>query len=631
MTVFVYCLSTLGAGLLVLSIVSASFSKVNDKNYVDRPISIFIATAFLTGLAILSALLTFAGLLGQIRIIPLLIMLLPGLLAIVNRYSLFSLFLCRFKSALKQVFSLPKKWLVVVIALCLLIIGCGLGAWMLPPIGDAAAFYMLYAKLIAASGTLEPMESMYNFSTIGLPIELHYASLILLSDVNAAKLFMLPVALSVCVFLNGIVRLCGGGKIALILSSCLLFSSYTFYYYSFDGKVDLVAAAFGLAAVYLLLQAYQNQLSYKLLALSGWFVGLATMAKFSYIPVLVSSMMFLILFLVSSKHMRQNNPSSVFRVISIDIFKMCCLFAILGVIAWIPQLIKNWMLFDAPLAPFFGLTDKNWLNQEWFNQEVTRRILLTYPFALVYGRYPMQGGGLSFLFIAFLPFLFWLNTKSCNRTLLFAVTFSGLVSLAVWMLIRPSVIAPRYILATLLLFVPVLAIAVEHALKKINNSKLVEHTVVAATLLAILISFWHLLPVPSALLSKIRGNDQVCSLAPAECRILQHLNSISLPGERIFIASYYPYWLKASLLKCRETGKEKDSFLRAKDPIEWLKVNGFNYIFIDATVDNKSAEYFDKNIEEVILLDKQDKKLYLYEIKNPLILDNQCVPNKSGS
>jgi hypothetical protein len=201
------------------------------------------------------------------------------------------------------------------------------------------------------------------------------------------------------------------------------------------------------------------------------------------------------LFLVSSNHMRQNNPSSVFRVISIDIFKMCCLFAILGVIAWIPQLIKNWMLFDAPLAPFFGLTDKNWLNQEWFNQEVTRRILMTYPFALVSGRYPMQGGGLSFLFIAFLPFLFWLNTKSCNRTLLFAVTFSGLVSLAVWMLIRPSVIAPRYILATLLLFVPVLAIAVEHALKKINNSKLVEHTVVAATLLAILISFWHPCPL----------------------------------------------------------------------------------------------------------------------------------------
>lgn len=628
--VVLYSLACLGTGQLLISMLRGFFRERQQTGLASTE----IASAFLTGLAILSAALTMLGLMSWIKTWPIMLSLLPGLVGfIVHRATAISWFRNLWQGFLHTL-HLPLQWLAVVLATTLLVVACALGAWTLQPIGDAAAFYMAYPKIIAATGLLEPMAGpMYFFSAIGLSIELHYAALMVLADANAAKLLMFPVALCTLAMLNAIVRACGGRKLACTVSAAMLFSSYTFYFYSFDGKVDLVAAAFGLAAVYWFLQGSLTHLSKTYLVLAGWFAGLATMAKFSYIPTLGICMLTLIIWYLATSRHRQYPLRPVHQSIC-TFLKLSFNLAGAAVIAWIPQLIKNGVLFAAPFAPFWGLPDKGWLDQTWFSPEVTQKILLTYPLALVYGRYPMQGGGLSFLFIAFLPFLYWLKGKIDWQKSLTAITLSALAALIVWMALRPSVIAPRYILATLLLFIPILAIAVETAMEQAHRSQLLQTAVSVTMLSAIAVSFWHLLPVPAALVSHFRHENTECLLASHECPLQKNLNALAHAGERVFIASYYPYWLDVPLLTCRDTNAELQALRNAAQPLPWLVTHGFHYVFIDTTVDKKLATdlqaVLTHNSDDVTLLGSQDTNLFLYKIKSAAVANNLCIADHVG-
>lgn len=628
--VVLYSLACLGTGQLLISMLRGHFRERQQTSLASTG----IASDFLTGLATLSTVLTMLGLMGWIKTWPVMLSLFPGLFGFIIHHITVISWLRSLWQGFLHTLHLPLQWLLVALTTTLLVLACALGAWTLQPIGDAAAFYMAYPKIIAATGLLEPMPGpMYLFSTIGLSIELHYAALMVLADANAAKLLMFPVALCTLAMLNAIVRACGGRTLACLVSAAMLFSSYTFYFYSFDGKVDIVAAAFGLAAVYWLLQALITNLSKTYLMLAGWFAGLATMAKFSYIPTLGICMLTLIIWHLATRQ-RQHPLRPVHQSVS-TFLKLSFILAGVAVIAWIPQLIKNGALFAAPFAPFLGMPDKGWLDQTWFSPEVTHRILLSYPFALVYGRYPMQGGGLSFLFIAFLPFLYWLRSKiDWQKSLTAAITLSAIAALIVWMALRPSVIAPRYILATLLLFIPILAIAVETAMEQAHRSQLLQAAVCATMLSAIAVSFWHLLPVPAALASHLRHQNTECLLASQECPLQQKLNTIAQAGERVFIDSYYPYWLDVPLLTCRDTSEEQQALRNSPQPLAWLAAHGFHYVFIDTTVDKKLATNLQtlmaNNPGDLSLIDSQGTNLFLYKINSATTVNNRCVADSAG-
>ena len=70
------------------------------------------------------------------------------------------------------------------------------------------------------------------------------------------------------------------------------------------------------------------------------------------------------------------------------------------------------------------------------------------------------------------------------------VTVAAFAGVAAWMVMWPSVIAPRYILATLLLFVPILAIAAEDVLTTMNVPRMLQMGTTAAVMLAIAASFY---------------------------------------------------------------------------------------------------------------------------------------------
>lgn len=547
-----------------------------------------LATQFLAGVVAFNAVLTVLGLLGWLRPFPVGVVQAMGWLALVGlRPAGNSLW-----GALRVTFDEFRglNWpLRILGAVLVLFFSClGVAALFTPPTGDAEAFYMAYANILASTGVLEPMRGTYRvFSSIGLPAELHFATLIWWQGTPAAKLFVWPVALASGVFLAGIVGRCGGGTIARWVSWVILVSSSSFTLYVYDGKVDLFGAAFALAALYWLLQSSPQDDRRGAMAWAGLMAGSATVAKFSYVVTLGVAM----LVLLAWQHRRTPSVNGKF-----DAPGFCRAGLVLGAwaaIAWLPQCLKNGVFYGAPLAPFLGMGETgSWLNQVWHSPEITRHILLTYPYALVFGQYPMQGGGVSPLLLA-LPPLAWLLLRREGDGTLTAVTVAALLSTIAWMLVRPSVLAPRYILATLLLFAPLAALAAEAALT--DRRWWLRIGTAALLVLALKGAIVHVQPGAIALLQWASGRGERCLQASPSCKPLSALATEGGPGERVMLAGYYGYWMRSDQLQCRDGPTEQAQVKRATDLMAALQAGGFRY----AAIERSSHGWLERRLLEV--------------------------------
>lgn len=463
-------------------------------------------------------------------------------------------------------------------------------AWLKPPFGDAEAFYMTYARVIAATGRIEPMPGLYaTFSSIGMIGEPQLAALIAISGVPAAKLFVWILAAAAAAILHAIGRTAGLGNRGSLLLLAMLFTTTAFTHHIWDGKVDLFAAALGLLAVYWAFAARTTALAKTALAVTGLAAGFAVVAKFSYAISLAPALLVLLLW------PREGNMTARARIVVIG------LVGLWAIVATVPHLVKNAVMFAAPLAPFIGgAADQNWLQQVWFAPEVIRRIVATYPLALTFGRYPMQGGNLTFLWLAFLPLLWWLPRPARLRdSLLFQLCLAGLAGTLVWMALRPSIIAPRYLLAVLLLFYPLAARAAEHVLDRENAPRWLSGAIAGVTFAALAIFSYPLLPIAADSARQLLGRDTgQCALASTHCPPLLQLNAEAAPGDRVYVLSYYTYWMRDDLLQCRDRGTESKSILLLGGPgLTWnaLLNGGFDWLVVDrASHARDYAALFDK-------------------------------------
>lgn len=448
-------------------------------------------------------------------------------------------------------------------------------AWIKPPFGDAEAFYMTYARVIAATGHIEPMPGLYEtFSSIGMVGEPQFAALIAISGVPAAKLFVWFLAAATAAMLLAIGRMAGLEQRDSLILLVLLATTTAYTHHIWDGKVDLFAAALGLLAIYGVL-ASRGMTSMAALAMAGVAAGFAVVAKFSYAISLAPAVLVLLLW------PRMRNTVEPRPVTRIFIVGTC------AALATIPHLIKNAIMFDAPLAPFIGgAADQNWLQQVWFAPDVIRRIIATYPFALAFGRYPMQGGNLSFLLIAFLPLLWWLaRPQKLRESLLFQLCVAGFIGTLVWIALRPSIIAPRYLLAVLLLFYPLLARAAGLASNPGGNNRLLAAAIPAICAAALAIFSYPLLPITAQSARQFAGHSPApCALASEHCEPLLELNRQAASGTRVYALSYYLYWMRDDLLQCRDRGTESKMIQLLGGPgltWRWLLDHGFEWVVVD--------------------------------------------------
>jgi hypothetical protein len=487
----------------------------------------------------------------------------------------------------------------VIIGACLFLLALfGIGAFLSPPKGDAEAFYMTYPKIIAASERIIPMATpgYWSFSQVGLMGEMHFAALMQLSGVQAAKLFVWPISVAAALMLMGVAAESGVGRTGQWFAVIMLLTSSAFTTHITNGKVDLFAAALGISAFYWGLKASSCQWRKSALAVTGLFTGFAVVAKLPYIVALAPS----VLLLVMARHyLAETRPKG--RTL-LSLLAVAGQLSLWFTIAVIPHMIKNEVFFQAPLTPLIGPPELTWLTeQSWLSPEETRRVVLTYPYALVFGRYGMQEGRLSFLLLVFI--LLAVNLPRAKlmwrHSALAQITIAALLGTVIWVFLKPSVFAPRYMLATLLMFIPLAAGAAEYSYQSEKTNRWLWIGIIALLILALgTTTHRPLTKWPSHLIRYAKGEFSECELASKYCNRLKTVNQVAMPGARIYFAGYYSFWLRPDLLQCCQT--PRDGSLRGSSETmkaKWAHLfdRGFEYLVIDKLTHRSALEFIDKS------------------------------------
>jgi hypothetical protein len=582
----VYILANMGSSHLFLRVFSKSLAK-------DLPLSI----QFALGAALLSTLWLFLGLGGGLKSIILwpiiLILALPAIWRICNFLKTqtgFSL-----KHRLRESYKNPFYFLLLVGAVGLV---CWFGflAYIRPPTEDAAAFYLVYPKVIAATGKLIAMPGLYNtFSTIGLNGELHFAILMVIGSSIAAKLFAWVVGIGILFLLRDITRQVGGEMVAQVTAVIMLLTSITFCAYLSDGKTDLFSTFLGLASLYAILLIPRISSSRLLLIMvSGMLTGFAMVAKFSYIIAFFpATILLLILQEIYSK--AEEEAAVKYK----SVLRSLILFGIGVFIGLFPHLLKNGILFGNPLVPFFGL-QYSWTDQSnWYSWKDTLWIVATYPAALVFGIYPLMGGNISVLWLAaFGLILFVPKGKLLLRNPVMQLTLSGCIGLLCWIATKASVFVPRYFLTTLIMLIPLPAIAVEYAWQHEVRPRLVSFSFFLFTAAIIIItpmeSNTGLLNALIAVNYKnMRHNTAECAIETPDffpyCDGFSDLNKKAEKGDRLFVVGYYTYWLRPDLLLCINDASDF-TLLENSSPEEiWSAIydQGFKHVAVQKMTHKK--------------------------------------------
>jgi len=557
--------------------------------------SALLATAFLLGQTGLVAVWTGLGLLAlfslnTIRVI-LIIYFLGGLIFAwpLYRTTLISLW------TKVQIFRNESVIWKIILLLVLILIGLeGIAAFVAPPVGDAEAFYLPIAKVLAASENLVPLIGYESFSQVGLFGEIHFAALISLSSLEAAKMFVWFTALATAMILMGLGSQIGLKHRGQLLVLAMLFTSSTFYYYISDGKVDLFAAALGLVAYYWALQ-FENIENNNIIALIGLFAGMSVIAKLSYLLVILPSVFIIIFwrYFATANHERSIKK----KIISFIMIGMR--FAFWFALASLPNIIKNTALFSQPFAPFLMLdgSANTWLDQTWFSPGVTRHILLTYPFALIFGQYPMQGGGLSPILLILLPFILFLpKSNFLPHSKSFQLGVAALAGIILWNMFRASAFAPRYILATLLLFVPIIACAAETYLHFESKPRWLSAMLLFCIVSMLLLNFVERRNYVAPRWEAYVVKGEITCISP-NCIVWRKANKVAKPGDRIFLADYYRFWLRSDLLQCIASPSEVGLALSTPPEERWgsLFELGIQYVIVNEETHSNIAKLLDLN------------------------------------
>ncbi|MBC7419431.1 MAG: hypothetical protein H7328_01770 [Bdellovibrio sp.] len=525
--------------------------------------------AFYLGIGFWYAVATALGLLGYFTWQIVLIIAVVVLLAATK--SLVKLLSESFRIIKAETFSLRQtSWLWrILLASAFLLLFAGLGGIGNTALEDGAAFYLPIAKMMAYSGWLEKLPGYEGFSAVGLIGELQMASVFLFNAEEAGRLFswfcFTPMFLLMFDFAK---KLKLSSQATIILLICV-FSSSAIFFITGGGKIDLFGAAFGLIGLYLLFFEKEHWVASILL-------GLACVAKLSllipFFPIILMGLAYQSL---------QQSKTSFFKAF---IFKNVTLGSIVF-LTLIPHLIKNYVFFANPLAPFYG-SSFGW-ETTWYTLQTTQRIILTYPLVWFYGSYWAQLGVLSLPILMFLPFYFSRKSFDVKNWLaqdyFLASLFTGMIF---WLCIRPSFVAPRYILAVLLSFAPFAAAGFD---RWKNRNIIFPKKLMFATILMIVWSMHSLERMQRYGASLIRsyyyvsGQWPYCARDAYHCYIVDVLNKVVPPGQRILQLTYFTYWLRGDLLQTmRQTEEFKFPPAPLKEEIwKMFYEHDFNYVYLD--------------------------------------------------
>jgi len=585
-----YTFSCLCAGTVLMNL----FARFSGPIKNISPLN-FVLTSFLLGSGVLAniwAMLLSVSLLYQISVWVVLVISIAA--GFKNIWQIRSLLFNRVQAIKRDFAEESRSWKTIIILTLIMIILTGIRSFApLSYYCDASAFYMVLPKLLAGTHKWSLLGGYESFSTIGLHGELHYAALMTLGSDWGAKLFNWPIGLSCAGVLAALSRELGVGRRGQWLVVCMIFSSTAFNKLIGSGKVDIYAAAMGVAAVYWVFQGCnkENSSTGSDFLLPGLFAGFAVVAKISYLPLIIPCLILMIIwknyYPGTGRSFRLNNVT--FAIV------------LLGVGMLLPILIhflKNWILFSEPFAPFFYLSKShiagNIASQKWIAGDTVKKLILTYPLALTYGDYPFQMGTMSKLYLAFSPLLLLMpRKKNLLGSGMFQITIAGMAGIIIWTILKPEVFAPRYILYTLLLLTPVIAGAAEYITVQKEKNRYLSVSIICACILCLLfanLSYAHRMK------RRIRKKSTFSSSVYLASK---KMNGIAGIKDRVYSLNYFTYWYKSDLLKSMSHIHEKVLFDPGNSVKTWesLYKNGFRFVFINRLTLKTIAEQLNPDLK----------------------------------
>jgi hypothetical protein len=550
------------------------------------------ALAYFLGQALLaSAFLCFA-LIGRLRFVEVAVSLTMGLIGLVGYLRRTSPFSCARNAGLRWPgTTIPLPWkLVTVAAAAVTLLGFTTIGGSVS--GDAMAYYMVVPKLVAYSGQLSVLPGYESFS-VGLPAEMLLAALTCLGMPNVTpRIFSWFNFLPMIVLFVGLAGQCGLAIRGKILAVVIPLTSSAVLVLWGSGKTDLFAVGPALCAVVFALASWEQSGKKIAVALSGLFAGFAVLFKLSYLLPLVLALTVIIVWrdLFHFWQRRRDNMRTPALILVWSNSGAALSFSLAFVCGVAPFVIQSLVLYGSIAGPKLETT-------AWFSPQTTLRLVLTYPLALTYGRYWAQFGTLSPLVIGLLPFLIYLpKLREWGTSQLAALSMGAAIGLVAWIALLPSVFMPRYFLINLLMLgIPAAAAGETFSLRGRWRSN-----IVAAASLAALAAIPAQVDVQESPSFGITSTARVLS-DPADdllvagelasyARAHHAINALAAPSDRIFLLTYYRYWLRPDLLMRVNTNAELRPFALAKQPSESLcqdfwttfRAGGYRFILLDA-------------------------------------------------
>lgn len=409
---------------------------------------------------------------------------------------------------------------------------------LLPPGTDALAFYMAQPKLIAEARALLLLPSYAPLAQISLHSEMHYAVFFAFCGdyvgMVAGKVFAFLAGISVLPLTWGCGQRLGLPAVSRWLLVLIIVSSTAVSLLLWDGKTDLIPTALALASLYFVLD---RPLSRPAMSAAGLTLGLSLTSKLSFIPTFGATIAIVLLGLL---WMRGRLQKSELKQTLMDL--ICLGAATAAPVALL--VLKNTIVFNEPLAPFLiqhGAASFD-LNQIWFSPENTRWIVTTYPFALIFGQYPMQHGNLSVLMLAALPLILLFRFRQGMSPELVLVSLAALAGTLIWVVFRPSVLAPRYILPSLIALAPLAAYLLGQVWYRGKWFDRFSLGIIVAALFVI----------TAADARSVWKNTKAMSRTPSNAIWLmaEPANSSRLPATRVLNFTYYSVMFNSALLRC---------------------------------------------------------------------------------
>lgn len=616
--IFIYLLTTLFYAFVNLLLGLIFLFVLFKENLIKKyPVLIVLVTGFLLGQGLLSTLWLFISLHGHLSQA-----LIWTILISISLISIFfwSHFLRLLKESIQSISSftcsiknLSFYWKTIFVISILLLIMFAIGSIILPPSGDGETFYMVLPKLMAYTGAFRPPHDYLQFAQIGLLGEFHFAALMIIASAAAAKfLVWINVLAVICllVYLGEMIGLKTKGQIVALV---LVLTSSAFTNYITDGKTDVFSAAFGLAAYYWALQLKKK--NWLVLSLAGIFLGFSIVAKLSNVLVIIPGILIIICWdIYREKKEKCESLNKFFK----ELFLTFLIITFLAGFILLPTVAKNSYIRHLTIPTSYLMPSvqrpilpvSNYQASE--SQPVvlitlankTAKVLLMIknrfvsflvsPLLLTFWEYPAKGNNLSILFLVFLPFLLIPQ----HRSLIYKQVLSmSLVGLAIWIIFRSNVLEPRYILSTLLLFIPVIALNVERVLTLEIFLSLKKYILVV-----IFINLIFCLGIQAYLKfspAYIQGPHR---------RAMEFMNQVVKPGQRIFLVGSYSYFLRPELLLTLNAPLVRD--IQIHDSYLWENI--CNQLYVQAPWDSLYKQGF-----KYVIIQKDD--IFPYQALEPNI------------